>query len=95
MARHSWVQDPRTGKLIPKDEWINPPQAGFYVVGDINPYKSMITGEMIQGRAHHRAHLRQHGCIEVGNEMDKRPQKAFVPPPGLKQQLIDVVNSKL
>ena len=35
---------------------------------DLKPYKSMITGEIIQGRAQHRAHLREHHCIEVGNE---------------------------
>lgn len=39
------------------------------VSGDIAPYRSMITGEMIQGRAQHREHLRKHGCHEVGNEV--------------------------
>lgn len=69
MTRKSWVQDPITLKLIPKDEYVprSQPRAPA-VMGDIAPYKSMITGEMIQGRAQHRAHLRQHGCIEVGNE---------------------------
>jgi hypothetical protein len=38
------------------------------VMPDIKPYKSMVTGEMIGSRSHHRAHLKQHGCIEVGNE---------------------------
>ncbi len=28
----------------------------------------MITGERIKSRSDHRAHLRSHGCIEVGNE---------------------------
>lgn len=48
---------------------------GFaHVVPDIEPYKSMITGERIRSRAHHRAHLKQHGCIEIGNE-PIRPRK--------------------
>ena len=70
MTRRTWIQDPKTLKLIPRDEYysgdstINAP----YIMGDIPPYKSMITGEQISGRAQHRAHLRQHGCIEVGNE---------------------------
>lgn len=68
MTRKSWVQDPETLKLIPKDEYQPRSQAGFFVMGDIQPYKSMITGEMITGRRQHREHLRQHGCIEVGNE---------------------------
>ena len=38
------------------------------VMPDIAPYKSMMTGEMITGRRQHRDHLRDHGCIEVGNE---------------------------
>ena len=42
-----------------------------YAVEDIQPYKSMITGEMITSRSQHRAHLKQHGCEEVGNEFNK------------------------
>ena len=43
--------------------------SGPQVVRDIEPYKSMITGEMITSRSTHRDHLRAHGCIEVGNEI--------------------------
>lgn len=42
-----------------------------HVVPDIQPYRSMVTGERIRGRAHHKQHLKQHGLQEVGNE---RPQ---------------------
>lgn len=38
------------------------------VIKDIEPYQSMVTGEMITSRSRHRDHLRQHNCIEVGNE---------------------------
>jgi len=38
------------------------------VLADIQPYRSMATGEMITSRSHHRAHLKSHGLIEVGNE---------------------------
>ena len=41
------------------------------VMGDIQPYRSMITGEMITSRSQHREHLRQHGCTEIGNEIPK------------------------
>lgn len=68
MTRKNWVQDPHTLKLIPKDEYRPRSDAGFFVMGDIQPYKSMVTGEMIMGRRQHREHLRQHGVIEVGNE---------------------------
>lgn len=78
MTRKTWVQDPVTLKLIPKDEYQPRHEAGFFVIGDIQPYKSMITGEMIQGRRQHREHLRQHGCIEVGNEK-LTPRKTITP----------------
>lgn len=72
MTRKSWIQDPETLKLIPRDEYVpRQSKAGFFVMGDIQPYKSMITGEIIHGRRQHREHLRQHGCIEVGNERPK------------------------
>lgn len=38
------------------------------ILSDIEPYQSMIDGSMITSRSHHRDHLRQHGCEEVGNE---------------------------
>lgn len=38
------------------------------VIADIQPYRSMATGEMIGGRAQHREHLKKHGLVEVGNE---------------------------
>lgn len=64
------------------------------VTVDIQPYRSMITGEMITSRSQHRAHLKAHNCIEVGNEKIE-PPKAPTPPPGLKETLIEVVNQKL
>ena len=38
------------------------------VISDIQPYRSMVTGEMITSRGQHHRHLKQHGCTEVGNE---------------------------
>ena len=44
------------------------------IMGDIQPYKSMIDGSMITSRSHHRKHLKDHNCIEVGNEkMESKP----------------------
>jgi hypothetical protein len=39
-----------------------------YVIGDIQPYRSMITGELITSRSRHAEHLREHNCVEIGNE---------------------------
>jgi hypothetical protein len=38
------------------------------VIKDIDPYVSQIDGSLITSRSQHRDHLRQHGCVEVGNE---------------------------
>jgi len=68
-VRKRYIQDPVTLELVPAEEYIpRGRESAPYVLGDIEPYQSMITGEMITGRRQHREHLRQHGCIEVGNE---------------------------
>lgn len=46
------------------------------ITADIQPYRSMVTGERIAGRAQHREHLHRHGCVEVGNEVPKARQRA-------------------
>lgn len=66
--RRRYIQNPETLELIPAEEYVRPSTDAPMIMGDITPYKSMITGEMIQGRRQHREHLRQHNCIEVGNE---------------------------
>ena len=51
------------------------------VMPDIKPYTSMITGETIKSRSQHREHLQQHGCVEIGNEVEHmtkpRPWKDY------------------
>lgn len=64
------------------------------VATDIAPYQSMITGEMITSRSHHRSHLKQHNMVEIGNEKIK-PPPALKPPPGLKETIARVANEKL
>jgi hypothetical protein len=61
------------------------------IMGDIKPYKSMVTGEMIEGRKAHRDHLKRHNVIEVGN--DKVSQAAK--PDRLKETIARQVYEKL
>ena len=56
------------GELVEKGSKEHYESLGPMVMPDIQPYKSMIDGSMITSRSVHRDHLRQHGCIEVGNE---------------------------
>jgi hypothetical protein len=51
---------------------------------DIEPYRSMRTGELITGRAQHREHLRRYDLTEVGNEASTimAPRQPVEPAPG-------------
>ena len=96
-VRGSFVWDPVTKSMVPKEEYYeNLDVSAPMVMGDIQPYKSMVTGEMIQSRSHHRSHLKQHGLVEVGNETKYiMNQKRPAPPPGLKQRIAEIANAKL
>jgi hypothetical protein len=95
--RQRYIQDPVTHQLIPAEEYyqrseVNAPM----VMGDIQPYQSMATGEMITSRSRHREHLKQHGLIEVGNETKYISQKKEIAPPtGLKERIAEIANAKL
>lgn len=64
------------------------------VIEDIQPYKSMVTGEMITSRSRHREHLKEHGMIEIGNDKIK-PKQAPALPPGVQDELRRVAYEKL
>jgi len=67
------------------------------VMLDIQPYRSMIDGSLITSRSVHREHLRQHGCVEIGNDSSIRnvKPKPLNSPAGLKETIIRVANEKL
>jgi hypothetical protein len=48
------------------------------VIADIQPYRSMATGEMITSRSQHRDHLKATGCVEVGNETMKPKSQSWL-----------------
>ena len=58
-----------------------------YVAPDIQPYKSMINGQMITSRSQHRAHLKAHGMVEVGNEKMPAKKKEIPDVGGLREEL--------
>jgi hypothetical protein len=87
-----YIQDPRTLQLIPAHEYTPSHESrAAFVLGDISPYKSMVTGEMIMGRRQHREHLRQHNCIEVGNEMPKSRPAPSVDRKAIRNDIINAV----
>lgn len=76
------------GELVEAGEVRRDP-VGPYIMPDIKPYQSMIDGSYIESRSTHRAHLRQHGCIEVGNEKmsNPAPREALPPAESLRREI--------
>lgn len=72
-------------------------KADYYVVPDCQPFQSMIDGSIINSRSAYRSHLKQHGCIEVGNDRSvlNPVRKPLSSPRGLKEMIIQVANEKL
>ncbi|WP_250518604.1 FmdB family zinc ribbon protein [Caballeronia sp. ATUFL_M1_KS5A] len=69
-----------------------------YVAADMQPYQSMIDGSWITSRSRHNAHLKAHGCIEVGNEVHhlkakQKPELSKESRAARKQTIIEQVNA--
>lgn len=47
---------------------------GPMIMRDLEPYISPLDGSLVTSRSTHRAHMRQHGVIEMGNEYPKGPR---------------------
>lgn len=96
-VRGSFVWDPISKSMVPKDQYYEVMESSApMVMPDIQPYQSMATGEIINSRSQHRAHLRQHGLVEVGNETKYiSQQKKQEIPKGLKEAIARQVYSKL
>lgn len=84
------------GELIEVGSDYVPEPRGPLVMPDIQPYRSMIDGRVINSRSSHREHLKAHGCVEVGNDSSlyKQP-KPIEPPAGLKETIARQVYEKL
>ena len=63
------------GELVEIKKGVSKP--GVEIMPDIQPYQSMIDGSIISSRSQHRRHLKDHNCIEIGNEVkhlvDRKP----------------------
>lgn len=91
------VQEFKDGQLVWQSPTFEPsfkPET-HYIMGDIAPYKSMIDGSYVGSRSTHKEHLKQHGCIEIGNETNYLKAKPLESPKGLKDTLVRVTNEKL
>ena len=92
MARYRWRYD-KDGNAHEIGEATLSESTGPYVMPDLQPYRSMADGTIVEGRRQHREMLQRNNCIEIGNE--KQTPKPVMPPPGLKETLIQVAQEKL
>lgn len=87
MTRKTYVM--HNGELVEKHLVIQQQETNApFVMGDLQPYQNMATGEMVTSRSRHREILRQHNLIEVGNETSYLKSKPITTPPGLKEKII-------
>lgn len=96
-TRGSFIWDDKQSKMIPKEEYYanHEKVEAHMIMPDIQPYKSMVTGEMIMGRSQHKQHLKQHGLIEVGNETKHLENKPKRQEANLKETIARQVYNKL
>jgi hypothetical protein len=68
------------------------------VIPDIEGYVSMVDGSWIKSKSAHRAHLKQHGMIELGNDVPMQQPKAYVTKKSQeerKRQIAELTYAKL
>lgn len=57
-----YIQDPETGKLVPRDEYVRPKEnKSAMVMNPLQDFKSPIDGQIISTRSQLEAHNRKHG----------------------------------
>ena len=54
------------------------PKEAAMVMSDIDGYISQVDGSWIKSRSHHRAHLKQHRMIELGNDVPMQHKPADI-----------------
>ena len=68
----SWIQDPVTHKLIPRDEYYAREGGGnaldrLQIIGDLEPFLSPVSGEIITSRSQLREHNLRHGVTNTAD----------------------------
>jgi len=68
------------------------------VMSDIQPYISQVDGSVIESRSKHKAHLKQHRMIELGNDVPKQHPEAKLSKQSMearKRQIAELAYAKL
>jgi len=68
------------------------------VMSDIEGYVSQVDGTWIKSRSHHRAHLKEHRMIELGNDVPMKHAEAKLSKKSMearKRQIAELAYAKL
>jgi len=68
------------------------------VMSDIEGYVSQVDGTWIKSRSHHRAHLKEHRMIELGNDVPMKHAEAKLSKQSMearKRQIAELAYAKL
>ena len=66
MARQRYIQDPKTLKLVPAEEYFREKESrSFTILDDIEPFVSPVDGSTISSRSALREHNKRHGVTNV------------------------------
>jgi hypothetical protein len=103
MARRTWVQDPDTGKLIPKEEYRRGADYAHYIQGDIDSFVSPIDGSVISDRSHLRAHNARYGVTDkrdyseqfIQERSKRRVAEATGQTPEARRERLDLIKREL
>ena len=68
--KKTYRYDKKLGRMVEVTQDVVAERKGPYIMGDIEPYQAVGPeyGKWITSRSEHRAYLRKHNLIEVGNE---------------------------
>ena len=73
------IWTPTLGLEEAQKSWLEkqnqPKQLTHMIQSDIGGYISQVDGTWIKSRSHHRSHLKQHGMIELGNDVPQQHKK--------------------
>ena len=96
------IWTPTLGLEEAKKSWIEkqnqPKQLTHMIQSDIGGYISQVDGTWIKSRSHHRSHLKQHGMIELGNDVIQKHKEVDMSTKSKearKQHLAEQVYQKL
>ena len=103
IQRGSFVQDPETGKLVPRGAFQRDDTNAPSVHGDIQDFVSPITREVISDRAQLRRHNREHGVTNsadysesfMARRVEKRENERLGNNAQAKRERRDIIGAEL